>query len=162
MKAWYENSRLGFLEDSVESVVGRLSSAAGQESLHIDREQHDEWRASVGMLREHLDHRAQMVELLRDTLTHPDMSDYEHVILEYDFRRRGLRIDCILLGKGIIAVIEFKRSDITSSDRDQVTDYAINLVEFHEETRQLSEADQSVIVPILALTSGQAPRTTNG
>ena len=33
-----------------------------------------------------------------------------HVILEFDFRRRGLRMDCILLAEGVLFVIEFKRT----------------------------------------------------
>ena len=100
--------------------------------------------------------KADMVQLLKDTLASPELSDFQHVILEYDFRRRGLRLDCVLLGEGIIAILEFKRTSLSAADRDQVTDYAINLVEFHEETRQACESDDCVIVPILALTSGTA------
>jgi hypothetical protein len=83
------------------------------------------------------------------------------VILEYDFRRRGLRLDCVLLGKGIIAIIEFKRTALSAADRDQVTDYAINLVEFHEETRRACDFDECVIVPMLALTIGPAKAGSN-
>lgn len=156
MYAWYENSRVAFLADPIDTVVGRLSSAAGQESLHIDAEQHQEWKASVGLLQRHLDKETQIVQLLKETLASADLADYHHVILEYDFRRRGLRLDCVLLGKGIISVLEFKRSEFTAADRDQVTDYAINLVEFHEETRRLCDLEEFVVVPMLALTSGRA------
>jgi hypothetical protein len=161
MNAWYENGRVAFLDDPLSIVVGRLSMAAGEENLHIDPEQQEEWKASVGLLQQHLDEKAEMVQLLKETLTSSDLSDYEHVVLEYDFRRRGLRIDCVLLGKGIISVIEFKRTALTRADRDQVTDYAINLVEFHEETRRVCESERCVIVPMLALTSGDSKSSYN-
>jgi len=162
MNAWYENARGAFLDDPVDSVVGRLSMAAGEESLHIDFEQQEEWKASVGLLQEHLDEKAEMVQLLKETLAVSDLSDFDHVILEYDFRRRGLRLDCVLLGKGIVLVLEFKRTNLTAADRDQVTDYAINLVEFHEETRRICDTEQAVVVPMLALTSGSARRPNSG
>jgi len=162
MNAWYENARVTFLDDPLDAVVGRLSTAAGKESLHIDLQQQEEWKASVGLLQQHLDEKAEMVRLLKETLTSSDLGDFDHVILEYDFRRRGLRMDCVLLGKGIIAVLEFKRTALMAADRDQVSDYAINLVEFHEETRRVCDSEQCVVVPMLALTSGAAKRSSNG
>jgi hypothetical protein len=160
MNAWYERQRLEFLDASVDSVVSHLAAAAIEESLHVEPEQFDEWKASVGLLQAHLDDKAEMIQLLKKTLKAPDLSEYEHVVLEYDFRRRGLRLDCVLLGNGIIAIVEFKRSRVAAADRDQVTDYAINLVEFHEETRRLSAAGDVVVVPLLALTSGPCARRT--
>jgi hypothetical protein len=65
------------------------------------------------------------------------LADFEAVVLEYDMRRRGLRIDCVLLGKGVIAVLEFKRNAVQKADRDQVENYCVNLLEFHGETRRL-------------------------
>jgi hypothetical protein len=162
MNAWYENARTAFLDDPLDDVVGRLTMAAVEESLHIEPEQQEEWKASVGLLQRHLHDRAEIVHLLKETLKASDLSDFHHVILEYDFRRRGLRIDCVLLGKGIIAVIEFKRTSLVAADKDQVSDYAINLVEFHEETRRVCDSEECVVVPMLALTSGDAPWSANG
>lgn len=155
MTAWYENARMAFIQEDLDGVVGQLTRAAVRDNLHIEADQEQEWEASIGLLQRHLDEHAEMIRLLKDTLTSRDLSDYQHVILEYDFRRRGLRLDCVLLGKGIIAIVEFKRTKLSAADRDQVTDYAINLMEFHEETRKLCGSNGCVIATILALTTGQ-------
>jgi hypothetical protein len=151
--AWYSSDRIAFINVSIPSIVGHLASAAVAQGLHVEPDQHDEWLASVGILQRHLTQRAQDVALLRETLSAPDLAPYRYVILEYDFRRRGLRLDCVLLGDGIIAVLEFKRHRLTAADRDQVTTYCINLVEFHEETRRVVGHDKVIVVPILAQTS---------
>ena len=113
MNAWYEKPRVGFLQDDLDRVVTNCAAAV-KENLHVEPEQKDEWDASVGLLQQQLDDKAEMVQLLKETLTSRELSDYQHVILEYDFRRRGLRLDCVLLGKGIIAIIEFKRTRTVS------------------------------------------------
>lgn len=65
-------------------------------------------------------------------------------------------MDCLLLGDGVIFVIEFKRSKIQRADRDQVMTYAVNLIEFHELTQELSQcSDGLTIVPIVTLTEGK-------
>jgi hypothetical protein len=64
-------------------------------------------------------------------------------------------MDCILLGRGVIFVVEFKRTKIQRSDLDQVMAYAVNLMEFHLATQKLCLGDSGVIVvPIVALTEG--------
>ena len=152
--AWYANNREGFLCESVQSVVSELARNAVAQGLHVEHEQHDEWRSSIGVLQRELGRRAHEVEILRATLRAPELVEYRHVVLEYDFRRRGLRMDCVLLGDGIVAVVEFKRSRLEAADREQVASYCINLVEFHEKTRRLVTSDNTIVAPILALTSG--------
>lgn len=154
--AWYERDRAAFLSDDLGNIVAQLASAAAAESLHIEADQHEEWISSVGLLQTQLAERARVIEILREALKSPSLADYGHVILEYDLRRRGLRLDCVLLGEGIVVVVEFKRSEIAASDRDQVTNYCINLVEFHEETRRLCQLEKCIVVPVLALTQGSA------
>ncbi len=151
--AWYVKERENFVRDPLQTVVGELASSAAAEGLHIDPEQHQEWRSSVDVLQRQLQHRTSEIELLRSTLAAPDLAAFRHVLLEFDFRRRGLRMDCVLLGDGAIAVIEFKRSKLGAADREQVTNYAVNLVEFHEETRRIVGEDGSIIAPVLALTT---------
>jgi hypothetical protein len=155
--AWYESDRAKFLHDDLKTVVGQLASAAGEQGLHIEPEQQEEWTSSVGLLQSQLADRVREIEILRATLASADLEAYRDVILEYDFRRRGLRLDCVLLGSGVITVVEFKRSTITAADRDQVTNYCINLVEFHEDTRRACEEEKCVVVPVVALTRGKAP-----
>lgn len=151
--AWYAKRREDFLCDTVQSVVGELASSAAKQDLHIESDQHEEWRSSVGMLQKELRDRAGMISMLKETLAAEDLADYRHVLLEFDFRRRGLRMDCVLLGDGVVAVVEFKRSKLTAADREQVINYAVNLVEFHEETRRVIHEENAIIAPILALTS---------
>ncbi|MEQ1631730.1 MAG: DNA/RNA helicase domain-containing protein [Planctomycetota bacterium] len=152
--AWYSKGRQEFLDDSVHVVVGMLARNAIAQGLHVEIEQHDEWHSSIGVLQHELGKRALEIDLLKSTLSAPELAEYRHVILEYDFRRRGLRMDCVLLGDGIVAVLEFKRAKLTAGDREQVSSYCINLVEFHEETRRLVKDEDTIVAPILALTSG--------
>lgn len=160
--AWYWNHREGFLSEGVKSVVGQLASNAVAQGLHVEPEQDQEWRSSIGVLQRELQRRAREVELLKSTLAAPELAEYRHVILEFDFRRRGLRMDCVLLGDGIVAVLEFKRTKLAAADREQVTSYCVNLVEFHEETRRLVEEEAAIVAPIVALTSGSAPKPSSG
>ncbi len=153
--AWYVKDRETFVRDSVQTVIGELATSAAAEGLHIEQDQHIEWRASVGVLQRELQNRANEIALLRSTLAAEDLNAFRHVLLEFDFRRRGLRMDCVLLGDGIITVIEFKRSRLVAADREQVINYAVNLVEFHEETRRIVAEELGIVAPILALTEGR-------
>jgi hypothetical protein len=157
--AWYVKDREIFVRDSVQTVVGELASGAAAEGLHIDPPQHEEWRSSVGILQRELQRRTSEIELLKAALADPDLHPFRHVLLEFDFRRRGLRIDCVLLGDGIIAVVEFKRTRFGAADREQVTNYAVNLVEFHEETRRLVDEERTIVAPVLTLTAGKADKS---
>ncbi len=153
--AWYESDRETFLGNDTEYIVGALANAASQNGLHIEADQNEEWRSSVGILQGQL--RTELegrVEVIRRALAAPRLAAYRDVVLEYDFRRRGLRLDCVLLGDGIIAVVEFKRSSVVAADRDQVTNYCINLMEFHRETRRVCADDDCIVVPVLTLTEG--------
>lgn len=107
----------------------------------------------MGVLQRGLQHRIGDIQLLKSTLASKDLVAFTHVLLEFDFRRRGLRMDCVLLGDGVITVVEFKRSKLGAADREQVTNYAVNLVEFHEETRRLVTEGGVIVVPVLSLTA---------
>ena len=150
--AWYFKSREHFVRDPLQAVVGELASGAASEGLHVEAEQHAEWRTSVGLLQRELQRRTTQIELLKATLAAPELAAYREVLLEFDFRRRGLRLDCVLLGEGVIAVVEFKRSRLGAAEREQVSNYAINLVEFHEETRRVVLEERAIVAPVLALT----------
>ncbi len=152
--AWYVKDREAFVRDPVQLVVGELASSAAAEGLHVEQDQHEEWRSSVGVLQRELQQRTSEIELLKSTLASADLAAFRHVLLEFDFRRRGLRMDCVLLGDGVIAVVEFKRSKLGAADREQVTNYAVNLVEFHEETRRFVAEEQGIVAPVLTLTTG--------
>lgn len=163
--AWYSADRSSFLEADQNSVVAELASSAAEQGWHIEPQQHEEWDASIGILHKEMQaHPAAEIEILRTALDESELSEYSDVILEYNFRRRGLRLDCILLAPGIIAVIEFKRSKLSPADADQVTNYCVNLVEFHEETQRLCNEKNVIVVPVLVQTQGKRviPPTVQG
>ena len=153
--AWYSADRATFLGADHDVIVAALSSAAAAQGWHIEPQQHQEWDASVGVLQDGIrPNLSTEVEILRGALEESGLAAYSDVVLEYDFRRRGLRIDCVLLAPGIIAVLEFKRSKLAPADADQVTNYCVNLVEFHEESRRQCEEEGVIVVPILIQTEG--------
>lgn len=151
--AWYANDRQGFLADDEEHVVGRLAACASTADLDTSSDQVEEWRASVSLM-----HRAPAadetelrVRAVRGAVL--EVPEIAHVVLEYDFRRRGLRLDAVLLAPGVLFVVEFKRSRLAAADRDQVMGYAVNLLEFHKITRKWASEGMR-IVPILVQTGG--------
>lgn len=151
--AWYHATKEEFLAAPKDAIANQLAGRAADENLEIESAQNEEWRRSVDLLQKTLDKR---LPILREALQAPGCETIRHVILEYDFHRRGLRMDCLLLGDGILFVIEFKRSKIQRADRDQVVTYAVNLLEFHAVTQHLAlPADGLIVVPIISLTEGE-------
>ena len=74
--------------------------------------------------------------------------DNGQIIFEYDIPRLGKRIDAVLLYRGIVLCLEFKvgESRVLEMDVDQVSDYALDLKNFHKLSRD------KVIAPILIAT----------
>lgn len=144
------------MEASSTTIADGLAGRAAAESLAIESYQNEEWRASIAILQKTLEKR---IPVLREALLSEFGAMVDHVVLEFDFKRRGLRMDCLLFGAGVLFVIEFKRTQIQASDRDQVMTYAINLLEFHQVTREQTEGEKGIIVvPIIALTSGKSTK----
>ena len=139
MASWYKNSRKGFLADNLSAIIDSLHKSAAADGWHIEPEQDEEWRASVSAL--------------QDALRDETMKFITGVLAEYDFRRRGIRIDFVLLAPGALFVVEFKRNDVAAADRDQVMNYCVNLVEFHECTQRL----QPKLIPLLVSRTSRKP-----
>jgi len=148
-RAWYDATREEFLVASRETIAAQLAVRAADESLEIEADQALEWRRSVELLQATL---RDGLPILQRALSTPGAELVRHVILEFDFKRRGLRMDCLLLADGVLFVLEFKRTEIGSSDRDQVMGYAVNLIEFHKITQQWCKQDDALVVPIVVLT----------
>ncbi|MBI4918100.1 MAG: DUF2075 domain-containing protein [Acidobacteria bacterium] len=162
--AWFDASRPEFLETRTETITQKLAVRAAAASLETGPDQLQEWMESVDALKTPLaspadadNDRLERVRLVREAVAGIDaVSD---VVLEFDFRRRGLRIDCVLIAEGALFVVEFKRSKIVAADRDQVMNYAINLLEFHRMTRELTEQGV-IVVPVIVLTKGKGSAST--
>ncbi len=150
--AWYHGTREEFLSTSQDTIRDCLAGRAIGESFEIEAAQQEEWQRSVDLLQKTLDER---IPILRETLRASACAPIRHVILEFNFRRRGLRIDCLLLAEGVLFVLEFKRSRLERADHDQVMTYAVNLLEFHRESQDWC-ASGAIVVPVLALTEGRA------
>ncbi|SVB75321.1 uncharacterized protein METZ01_LOCUS228175, partial [marine metagenome] len=136
MPGWWSGSREDFLSAVPDEISDQLSGEANRDGWEIEREQMTEWRETVGLLQNQV-FRNRGVEILREALASDELGCIHGVVLEFDFRRRGIRIDAILLAGKNILVVEFKRSKLTSGDHDQVVNYCINLVEFHKETQNM-------------------------
>ena len=154
--AWYYGTREEFLSEPIDAIANQLAGRAAAESLDIEAEQAEEWRQSVDVLQKTLDER---IPILREALTTAGCEAIRDVILEFDFHRRGLRMDCLLLAAGVLFVIEFKRTKLQRADRDQVMTYAVNLLEFHRVTREWCDGKGAIVVPILALTEGRISKS---
>ena len=151
--AWFADTREAFLSLSDEAITNQLAGRAASESLEIEAAQSQEWKKSISLLQNALGDR---IPILREALAAEAGKSITHVILEYDFRRRGLRMDCLLLGDGLLFVTEFKRNKPQGADRDQVMTYAVNLLEFHEETQRICSGDAgALVVPVLVQTEGK-------
>ncbi|MGJ8652605.1 MAG: DNA/RNA helicase domain-containing protein [Opitutaceae bacterium] len=161
MSAWYDSSSVQFIQSSTDVVVGQLAKTAASEGWDTPPAQEHEWNASIDLLKHSLSKKQnERVEVLQTALTDPRLHEFEDVILEYDFRRRGLRMDCVLLAPGIIVILEFKRQTPTLADRDQAMSYAINLREFHEVTQKAIDEGNLIIAPIVVSTQSTSPSTT--
>lgn len=150
--AWFADTREAFLTLTDDTITGQLTMRAAEESLEVEAAQCEEWKKSINLLQSALGDR---IPILREALNSEGGQKISHIILEYDFRRRGLRIDCILIGEGLLFVVEFKRNKPKAADRDQVMNYAVNLLEFHEETQRICNSqDGALVVPLLVQTKG--------
>lgn len=71
-----------------------------------------------------------------------------HVVLEYTIPRIGSRIDAVYIVDGIVFLLEFKvnSKEYARNAIDQVTDYALDLKNFHKASQNL------LLVPILVAT----------
>jgi len=115
--AWFADTREAFLTLTDDTITGQLTMRAAEESLEVEAAQCEEWKKSINLLQSALGDR---IPILREALNSEGGQKISHIILEYDFRRRGLRIDCILIGEGLLFVVEFKRNKPKAADRDQV------------------------------------------
>ena len=129
MSGWWHGSREQFLDLSVEELKNKLLITAAEENWDIQESQKIEWEETIQLLKDSVDEsgKKSRVQLLIDAISHPELKVINGIILEYDFKRRGLRMDAILLCGGNIIVIEFKRASIDSAAKDQVMNYCINL-----------------------------------
>jgi len=129
-RAFYSDTIKNFLHSSTEEIIGKISM--GNE-FGLEQTQRDAWLEEI--------------KILKNVLL-----NYEgQIYFEYSIPRIGQRIDVLLIIDSIIFVLEFKvgEKNYPSYAIDQVTDYALDLKNFHETSHD------KYIVPILIATNAK-------
>jgi len=129
-RAYYSSSITGFLQTSPNEILGELTRAHART---LEQTQLNAWLEQINILKRVLSNRA------------------GRIYFEYAIPRMGKRIDVVLLIGSVIFVLEFKigESHFTSSALDQVTDYCLDLKNFHESSYN------SFIAPVLVATASR-------
>lgn len=129
MISYYHNSFFQFLDSTHHTILKELALYGGNEPAQVQA-----WDEEITLLQ----------EILKEW-----KNDEAEVIFEYTIPRLNKRVDVIILLKNIIFCLEFKvgQNLYLQQDMEQVMDYALDLKNFHKESRQ------EVIVPILIATN---------
>ena len=124
---YYGKTIAEFLAEEPAAIFGALSQA---ESFDTARDQKNAWNEEIGLLQSIL-------------------QGYNgDVFFEYSIPRLGKRVDVILLINGVVLCLEFKAGAerFETADKEQVWDYALDLKNFHEPSRDL------FVAPVLVAT----------
>lgn len=126
---YYSDSIAKFRETSHNEILGILVKSSG--GFSVEPTQRDAWLEEISILKKML-------------------SDVQgSIYFEYAIPRMGKRIDVVLLIGSVIFVLEFKVGDteFTSYALNQAWDYALDLKNFHETSRDF------FIAPIVIATN---------
>ncbi|MDE3065937.1 MAG: DUF2075 domain-containing protein [Verrucomicrobiota bacterium] len=125
MAAFYRASLADILGHSTDEILGALLRSYQHNELQ--KRQTKAWEIEITVLK------SASAELLRLA---PGAANWS-LLLEYPIPRRSKRLDGVLLAADVILCLEFKTLDKThtpQADR-QVEDYALDLRDFHEASR---------------------------
>ncbi len=128
---YYSDSISYFLQKLPETIIGEIS--VNGRLGHINTELYA-WEFQIKLLKKVL-------------------QNYEgHLFFEFSIPRMGKRVDCLLIIKNIVFVIEFKvgEKDFINQNIEQVWDYALDLKNFHKPSHEL------MLVPILVATHSKS------
>ena len=129
-RAFYSDKLSNFLNASIEEIIGKIS--LGNE-FDLELTQRDAWFEEIKILK-------------------ASLSNYiGKIYFEYSVPRIGQRIDVLLIIESAIFVLEFKIGErkYPSYAVDQVTDYALDLKNFHETSHD------KFIIPMLITTEAK-------
>lgn len=128
---YYSDSISDFLKKQPETIIGEISINCRMG--HINTELYA-WENQIIILKE-------VLNKLEG-----------HLFFEFSIPRMGKRVDCILIIKNIVFVIEFKvgETDFLNHNIEQVWDYALDLKNFHQPSHSL------LMVPILVATHSKS------
>lgn len=138
---YYSDSIANFLNTSPNEILGQLVKSSG--GFAVEPTQRDAWLEEI--------------RILKHVLADLQGSIY----FEYAIPRMGKRIDVVLLIGSVIFVLEFKvgETEFTSYALNQAWDYALDLKNFHETSRDYFVAPIVIptkarpITPIISITA---------
>lgn len=128
---YYSDTITDFLQKLPETIIGEIS--VNGRLGHINTELYA-WEFQIKLLKEVL-------------------QNYEgNLFFEFSIPRMGKRVDCLLIIKNIVFVIEFKvgEKEFLNQNIEQVWDYALDLKNFHKPSHHL------LLVPILVATHSKS------
>lgn len=130
-RAYYSSSIVEFYNQDPDQILGQMTH---EHSFDLTAFQRDAW--------------IEQTHLLTDVLAKYDGKIY----FEFSIPRMGRRIDSVVIIESVVFIIEFKIGSSTyeAADLDQVTDYALDMRNFHEGSHH------AILVPILVAT--RAPK----
>jgi len=149
MPAFYRNTVSGFLSADQAAILGELNLQSRHAVSSLRLTTVVSWERTVAVLR----------DALLQVLAQMPAATSWGVLLEYEIPRRDCRIDCVLLAGELVLVLEFKTgvSESPAAAKRQVEHYAIELRDFHKESRG------KMIIPLAVLsessTTQPAPAT---
>lgn len=128
---YYSDKISDFLLKAPETIIGEISVNGRLGHIHTEL---NAWEGQIYLLKKVL-------------------KEHEgHLFFEFSIPRMGKRVDCLLIIKNIVFVIEFKvgANNYINQDIEQVWDYALDLKNFHEPSHNL------LLVPILVATNSKS------
>lgn len=125
---YYSSAISEFIGEEETSIVGKLT---GSSQHDINKETSFSWKAEIKSLKD----------------AFKDYSGRGSIYLEYNIPRMGRRVDAIVLIDGIVFILEYKTGGQTfnQSARNQVWDYALDLKNFHADSKG------RILVPIVVV-----------
>lgn len=134
MSSFYIKNIKSFLKEDEKSILSDLAAGITNLNFELNEETLNSWKDAIAQLR----------PCLRSIVSkNPVAADWS-ILLEYVIPMINQRIDCVIIAGDLILVIEFKGGESTSGAQAlrQAQEYALNLSDFHEESRH------KVIFPI--------------
>ena len=123
-----------FVSLNPDQLLGELVAGLASEGFDTNKLTTSSWQQEIEDLQK---------ALLQLTGVLPEARQWR-VLLEYVIPIVGKRLDCVVLASDLIYVIEYKggNSSSASAALRQAQDYALNLADFHEESRD------RVVIPL--------------
>lgn len=127
MSSFYIKDIKTFLEADEKSVLSDLAAGITSLNFELNEETLNSWKDVIAQLR----------PCLRGILSNNPAASNWSILLEYVIPMINQRIDCVMIAGDLILVIEFKGGESTSGAQAlrQAQEYALNLADFHEESR---------------------------